>query len=201
MIDPRDIATEIVAREGGFVNDPDDPGGATNYGVTIGTLRRLGLDLTGDGRVDIEDVRAVTPEDAERIYLEHYFRRPGIDRLPERLQAPVFDMQVNSGRAAVRILQRLLVGLGHDIAVDGVIGPRTIAAAEAADRAEPMLPEMYSMARRDWYFRLADRRPALRKYARTRAGAKGGWIRRAEEFLPENLHLTDAEFAERTAAW
>ncbi len=44
-----DIANEIVAREGGFVNDPVDPGGATNYGVTIGTLRALGLDKTGAG--------------------------------------------------------------------------------------------------------------------------------------------------------
>jgi hypothetical protein len=41
------IASEILDREGGFVNDPDDPGGATNFGVTIHTMRRLGLDLTG----------------------------------------------------------------------------------------------------------------------------------------------------------
>ncbi|MEL7014125.1 MAG: glycosyl hydrolase 108 family protein, partial [Pseudomonadota bacterium] len=40
------IAREIVGREGGFVKDPDDPGGASNYGVTIHTMRRLGLDLT-----------------------------------------------------------------------------------------------------------------------------------------------------------
>ena len=46
-----EIATEIVAREGGYVNDPDDPGGATKYGVTIGTMKRLGLDLNRDGRV------------------------------------------------------------------------------------------------------------------------------------------------------
>ncbi|MEN8741142.1 MAG: glycosyl hydrolase 108 family protein, partial [Phaeobacter gallaeciensis] len=43
-----EIAREIVAREGGFVNDPDDPGGATKYGVTIHTMRRLGLDLDHD---------------------------------------------------------------------------------------------------------------------------------------------------------
>ena len=41
----RQIAHAIVAREGGFVNDPDDPGGATNHGVTIHTMRRLGIDL------------------------------------------------------------------------------------------------------------------------------------------------------------
>ena len=47
-----EIANEIVAREGGYVNDPDDPGGPTKHGVTLGTLRRLGLDLDGDGDVD-----------------------------------------------------------------------------------------------------------------------------------------------------
>ena len=47
------IAMEIVAREGGYVNDPDDPGGATNFGVTIHTMRRLGLDLDGDGDIDL----------------------------------------------------------------------------------------------------------------------------------------------------
>ena len=56
-----DIATEIVAREGGFVDDPDDPGGVTNHGVTLTTLRRLGIDLDGDGRVGRDDLRRLTP--------------------------------------------------------------------------------------------------------------------------------------------
>ncbi len=53
----RDIARSIVAREGGFVNDPDDPGGATKFGVTLDTMRRLGLDLDSDGTVDVTDVQ------------------------------------------------------------------------------------------------------------------------------------------------
>ncbi|HVL21832.1 MAG TPA: glycosyl hydrolase 108 family protein, partial [Amaricoccus sp.] len=68
------IAADIVRREGGYVNDPDDPGGATNHGVTLGTLRRLGLDLTGDGTIDARDVRALPPGKAAEIYLRHYFR-------------------------------------------------------------------------------------------------------------------------------
>ena len=55
-----EIATEIVRREGGYVNDPDDPGGVTKFGVTIHTMRRLGLDLTGDGKVSAADVKALT---------------------------------------------------------------------------------------------------------------------------------------------
>lgn len=71
----RQIAEEIVAREGGFVNDPDDPGGATNFGVTIHTMRRLGLDLTGDGQVDVSDVRHLTRRQAVDIFIRHYFER------------------------------------------------------------------------------------------------------------------------------
>ena len=69
-----EIAEQIVAREGGFVNDPDDPGGATKYGVTIGTMRRLGLDLTGDGAVGVADVRALSREQAVEIFIRHYLR-------------------------------------------------------------------------------------------------------------------------------
>ncbi|HBS98700.1 MAG TPA: peptidoglycan-binding protein, partial [Citreicella sp.] len=54
--DVRQLAEEIVAREGGYVNDPADPGGATNHGVTVHTMRRLGLDLDCDGDVDAADV-------------------------------------------------------------------------------------------------------------------------------------------------
>ena len=67
----REIATDIVSREGGFVNDPDDPGGATNWGVTIHTMRRLGLDLTGDGQVTPADVRVLTREQAIDIFIKH----------------------------------------------------------------------------------------------------------------------------------
>ena len=198
----RHIANDIVAREGGFVNDPDDPGGATKYGVTLGTLRRLKLDLTGDGAVDLADVHALTRAQAADIFIEHYFRRPRLDALPERIQLSVFDMYVNAGANAVKILQRLLRQMGQQIAVDGVVGPQTIAAARAADAAAPdHLADAYGIARRNYYLRLADLRPASRKYARTRAGGKGGWILRAEEFIHPRYHLSEAEFASRVAQW
>lgn len=202
MRDVRTLADEIVAREGGFVNDPDDPGGATNFGVTLGTMRRLGLDLTGDGQVSEADVRALSREQAVEIFLEHYYRRPGIAALPEVLQPSVFDMYVNAGGNAVRILQRLLIAMGFDLTVDGIIGPQTIRAAqEAFDLAPDHLADAYGIARRDYYYRLADQRPASRKYARRRDGGKGGWILRAEEFIAPRFHLTDVQHRERTASW
>lgn len=198
----RDIAKEIVAREGGFVNDPDDPGGATNHGVTIHTLRRLGIDVTGDARIDVADVRALTRAQAVDIYIEHYFARPGIGGLPDVLQASVFDMYVNSGANAVKILQRLLTQMGYPCDPDGQVGPQTIRAAQTAfDAAPSHLADAYGIARRNYYYALADARPQSRKFARRRDGGKGGWIVRAEEFISPKYHLTEAEHRARVAKW
>ncbi|OED47623.1 peptidoglycan-binding protein [Rhodobacteraceae bacterium (ex Bugula neritina AB1)] len=196
------IAEAIVAREGGFVNDPDDPGGATKYGVTIATMRRLGLDLTGDGAVNVQDVQALSRPQAVEIFIRHYFEAPRIATLPACLQASVFDMYVNAGSNAVRILQRLLTEMGFDVAADGAIGPLTAAAAEQAALVDASaLRDAYGIARRNYYFRLADRRPASRKFARARDGTKGGWIKRAEEFISAQYHLSQQAFQRRTAAW
>ncbi|MFK7835090.1 MAG: holin-associated N-acetylmuramidase [Sulfitobacter sp.] len=202
MTTVRDIAEDIVGREGGYVNDPDDPGGATKFGVTIHTMQRLGLDLTGDGRVNAADVRTLSRAQAVDIFIKHYFERPRIAALPKPLQPTVFDMYVNAGGNAVKILQRLLGEMGIKVSVDGVLGPQSIAAVSRAMTAAPdHLVDAYGIARRNYYFRLADKRPASRKYARTRAGGKGGWIRRAEEFISPRYHLSDAAFKARVSAW
>lgn len=202
MPDVREIAVEIVAREGGFVNDPDDPGGATNHGVTIGTLRRLGIDVTGDARIDAADVKALTRAQAVEIYLEHYFKRPGIAGLPAVLQASVFDMYVNAGGNAVKILQRLLTDMGFPCDPDGALGPQTIRAAQMAHEAAPThLADAYGIARRNYYYSLGDSRPTSRKYACRKDGGKGGWITRAEEFISPRYHLTAAQHQARVAKW
>lgn len=202
MQTPDQIAAEIVAREGGYVNDPDDPGGATNFGVTIHTMRRLGLDLTGDGRVDARDVQVLSRDQAVAIFLDHYYRRPHIDDLPQVLQASVFDMYVNAGANAVKILQRLFNDMRITVAVDGVIGPQTVTAAAQAVAAAPAhIADAYGIARRNYYYALADARAASRKYARRRDGGKGGWITRAEEFIAPRFHLTAAQHSERVASW
>lgn len=196
------IADSIIAREGGFVSDPDDPGGATKFGVTIGTLRRLGLDLDGDGQVDASDVRRLTRAQARGIFIEHYFEKPRISWLPDILHATVFDMNVNSGRASVRLLQGLLGRMDFPVTIDGIVGPETRSASHRAARAAPdHIVDAYGIERRNFYYRLADRRPASRKYARRRDGGKGGWILRAEAFISPRFHLSEEQHRERTRAW
>lgn len=197
-----EIANEIIAREGGYVNDPDDPGGATNFGVTIHTMRRLGLDLTGDGRVTAADVRRLSRDQAKKIFIDHYFHAPRISQLPEALHATVFDMQVNAGANAIKILQRLLTHMGFPARADGQIGPKTRDAARQAALAAPdHIADAYGIARRNYYYALADRRPASRKFARRRDGGKGGWITRAEDFISKRYHLSDAAHARRVSSW
>ncbi|MCL7408010.1 holin-associated N-acetylmuramidase [Marivivens donghaensis] len=198
----QEIAKGIVAREGGYVNDPADPGGPTKYGVTLATLQRLRRDVTGDGRIDDRDVRALRDTDAVDIFVEHYFNQPRIGELPEPLQASVFDMYVNSGAGAVRILQRLLCDMRIPVAIDGVLGPQTIAAAHRGyDAAPDHIVDAYGIARRNYYYALADGRPSLRKFATRRDGGKGGWILRAEAFVSARYHLSDEAHKQRVSAW
>ncbi|MFC3180395.1 holin-associated N-acetylmuramidase [Cypionkella sinensis] len=198
----QDLAAAIVAREGGYVNDPNDPGGATKYGVTLNTMRRLGIDVTRDARIDLADVRALTMAQAIDIYVEHYYRRTGVAALPEVLQPSVFDMYVNAGANAVKVLQRLLTSMGFPCDADGQIGPQTIRAAQMAAEAAPShIADAYGIVRRNYYYALADARPASRKYARRRDGGKGGWITRAEEFIAPKYRLTEAQHQARVAAW
>ncbi len=111
-------------------------------------------------------------------------------------------MQVNAGGTAIKLLQKLLNAFGEDIVVDGALGPQSITAVERVWAVAPdHLVDAYGIERRNYYYRLADRRPKSRKYARKRNGGKGGWIVRAEEFIAERFHLTEKQHLERTGRW
>lgn len=116
----------VLRHEGGFADHPDDPGGATMMGITRATLAEWrGRPVTRD------EVRALSRAEAAAIYRARYWDRIRADELPAGLDLAVFDLAVNSGPGrAVRLLQRVLA-----VPADGLIGPRTLAAARAADSA------------------------------------------------------------------
>src|SRR5437764_3705380 len=97
----------VLASEGGYVNHPSDPGGPTNFGITIADYRRyMKPDATA------ADVQAMKVEDAKAIYREKYWRAMRCDDLPAGVDYCVFDYAVNSGTGrAPKVLQRIL-GIG-----------------------------------------------------------------------------------------
>jgi lysozyme family protein len=109
----------LLAHEGDFSDDPHDPGGATNLGVTFHTL----ADWRGRP-VTVEDVRALTVEEAGAIYRARYWKAAACDRLPAGVDLITFDCAVNQGVDRAR---RFLQAAAR-VVVDGQIGPVTLAA-------------------------------------------------------------------------
>ena len=123
-----DIIQVVLEHEGGYVDDPDDRGGATNWGVTQGVFEDyIGHEVTKD------DVKKMTQEVAEEIYYEKFWIPSKAQKLPAEVRQTYFDMVVNHGRGgAVKILQQACNNKrkpDNQIAVDGGIGPNTIKAA------------------------------------------------------------------------
>lgn len=122
------IIGDVLRKEGGYVNHPADRGGPTNYGVTQATLSAW-----RGRKASIDDVKNLSLAEAREIYARNYFERPGLGTLPDAIQGHILDISVHSGPArAVKLLQRALKNLGHDVAEDGQIGPVTRAAAASA---------------------------------------------------------------------
>ena len=108
------IIEEVLKHEGGYVNDPDDAGGETNYGIA----KKFNPDV---------DIKNLTKDGAKEIYYNKYWIPSKADKVPDKLKHIYFDMVVNFGkRGAVKVLQQAAVAKGHNIEVDGGIGPNTL---------------------------------------------------------------------------
>lgn len=165
----------ILKSEGGFQDDTEDTGNYRPDGTLIGTNRGItpralaayrGVDPNS---ITVADIKGVTEAEARSIYRQDYYERPKIDQLPEALREPVFDMYINAGGNAIKILQRA-AGLTGD-AVDGAMGPQTLAAIENSD----ITPADYADARIKYYKGVAERDPDKAKYL-------NGWIKRANKY-------------------
>lgn len=121
----------VLKHEGGYVDHPKDPGGATNLGITIGTAKANRMDIDKDGDVDKADVRMLKPSDADPVYKARYWDTVRGDDLPSGVDYAVFDYAVNSGPARAAMHLQEVVG----VAPDGKIGPLTLAAVAAWDSA------------------------------------------------------------------
>ena len=151
-----EIIEKVLEHEGGYVNDPKDLGGETNFGIT----KRFYPDV---------DIKNLTEEQAKEIYKRDYWDKNRVESLPQNLWHIYFDMCVNMGkRTAVKVLQRAAVNKGRDIEVDGGLGPMTIGALKGVEL------DRVRAFRVKYYVDLITAKPEQEKFYL-------GWFRRATE--------------------
>ena len=184
------LSHEIRPSGEGFVNHPDDPGGATNWGISLRFLRefvdldaadpftREAFDKDGDGDLDPADMRAMTIDEAMAIYRAEFWENTLLSRLPPRMAVKMMDMAVNMGQVqATKLLQRVInsFGPGTKLAVDGILGPLTLEAAWEvmldSGREGEGVDHLRAAAAR-FYQDLVQRNDDFRSFIR-------GWLRRA----------------------
>ena len=167
---------EILVSEGGFQNRPKDKGNYRPDGTLIGTNRGVTPNSLAEFRgvdpntITEADIKAVTEDEARQIFKQIYFDKPKLNQLPVNLQEAVFDMQINSGRNAVRILQKL-AGMPKDKR-DGYVGPETLKALQGVN----ITNAEYADARIEFYNNLVKSDPD--QYGENLAG----WIARANKY-------------------
>jgi lysozyme family protein len=166
--------------EGGYVNNPKDPGGPTKYGITLATLGAFrGHPCTA------ADVKALTLDEAAQILDKGYWRKVWGDDLPSGVDFCLFDYAVNSGPAqAIKSVQRV-VGTNRD----GSMGPKTLAAINAM--SSPILIR-----------KLCDDRLAFMQGLSTWATFGKGWTTRVNKVREAALDMTMLEpetVADKTA--
>lgn len=144
---------EILKSEGGFVNHPSDPGGATNLGITLANWRSYGRDINMDGRIDVEDLKRINEEDAKAFYKSRFWDKIWGDKISsQNLANIIFDHSVNTGVSrGVKIVQELLNRLDNTgLTVDGVMGTNTLNAINRSKNSS-RLYNSYKYMRLDYY--------------------------------------------------
>lgn len=173
----------VFLHEGRYVDHPGDPGGKTNWGISLrfllstGDLDHDGLldcDFDGDGKLTAEDIKLMTQEDAAHIYDMYFWTKNGYGKIEDQVIATkLFDLSVNMGsKQAHTIIQRSLRSTNPAIKIteDGVLGVNSFREINMAN-PQKLLPAIKSEAA-GFYRMLALRKEAFRAFL-------NGWLNRA----------------------
>ena len=174
----------VLHHEGGFVDHSDDPGGATDFGISLRFLQGIledsdedGFadgDIDRDGDIDVDDIRSLDLADVEKLYENKFWKKAKCDKIKSEMVAvKVFDMAVNMGPGqAWRIAQRACNSLGTALKVDGKAGTQTLAAVNSLTDRDFMLVTNIRRGQDKFYETLIVKKPSL-------ASFRLGWRRRA----------------------
>lgn len=192
-----DILDFIIKGEGGFVNDPTDRGGPTNFGITKDSYSAY----TGRPKelITIAEIRAIKEDTAKEIYKTLYIEKPGYDIIKNPvIQCIMADMSVLHGpRRATMMLQHTinaLMGI-YTVKVDGKFGPKTNAALEK------MLEEKgLRKVRQEIYEQVYIRIHQIIRYNPSQIKFRKGWLNRAKKYLdPKDKERLDTRRVHRVA--
>jgi len=132
----------VLKHEGGFVHHKKDPGGATNFGISLRWLNSQGdldglddFDFDGDGDVDADDIKTMSEADARDLYHRYWWTKHNYHLLLDRdISTKIFDMAVNMGaRQAHKLAQRAVRACGQLLKDDGLLGPKSFKAINACN--------------------------------------------------------------------
>jgi len=166
---------KILKHEGGLSDNPHDPGGLTNWGITIGFIKKDELCQKYFGHplpVSRDDIRNMTQETAVRIYREEIWDPNNYAQVSDDLVATkIFDCTVNMGEKwGETFAQQAANRLGQSIVVDGQIGPKSIAAINVCDPRSFLVE--YCQQQKERYEQLVLHNPNLAVFLK-------GWLIRA----------------------
>ena len=163
--------SNVFIHEGGYVDHPSDPGGATNYGISLRFYRKV---ISKDATKEV--IQSLSKDDARRIYYDHFWIGFRYEDLSIDISVKVFDMAVNMGHSqAARIFQRAINSLCKNtfsqvLNVDGVIGNQTVRVSNSLNQVA--LLECIRYEQEMYYRRLADGNAKYEVFLK-------GWLRRA----------------------
>jgi len=165
----------ILKHEGGWVSDPQDPGGETNFGISTLIVNREAISNAELGLPEGRQpgwMKSMKVDAAKKIYQKLFWDRYDYGRLGDQAVATkIFDVGVNCGPSRAHAMaQRAATACGHAAADDGIFGPKSVVSINACN------PQLWLLAMRQqqetYYRTLVARKPQLKVFLRT-------WLRRA----------------------
>ena len=165
------FADRLLVFEGGFVNDKDDKGGATKYGVTLQTWIANGHDKNGDGKINVEDIKLLTPEDAKMIAKKIYWDYFKADQIHNQTIAEIIvDWGWGSGRTTIAKKIQTMLGLK----ADGLVGTSTLERINSIPRE--VFFNHLKQARLEFVKKIVERDSTQKKFY-------NGWVNRIQKFF------------------
>lgn len=171
-----EIAMKTVIRhEGGLTNNKSDPGGITNYGISLRFIKGAYIDIDGDGDSDKDDILKLTQTDADKIYYKDWYIKYHYDRIiSQTILTDILDFSINAGASQChKLVKRAIDDIMYQkIEINGILDNTTINLINALPESE--FHAALNKQQVDFYKSIVKRNPSMKVFL-------PGWIKRANE--------------------